>query len=429
MTQGAAGAGVPSAAIISVGDELLFGQTLNSNGAWLGERLHHLGFEVSARFVVRDLEEDILAVVVRSARDFDLTLVTGGLGPTPDDLTRDAVAKGLGLKLSVDEHILARLEARSRRLGLERPAAGMEQMAQVPEGATVVPNPHGAAPGLAMLHGGSVVVLLPGIPREMREIFDSGVIDLLARRFQGDLRPAFHRTFHTSGIPESRLAEIIGGRLPPDISPVSLAYLPHVGGVRLRLTARGVRNPEEAEALLDGVQRYLDPILRSYGYEAESGELSEAVGRALSATGLTLAVAESCTGGLVAKGLTDHPGSSAYFLGGIVAYEDSVKTSLLGVSRELLEKGGAVSEGVATAMARGVARALGANAGIGITGVAGPGGGTDEKPVGTVCYAAFLDGEDVVKTTRFLGDREDVRNRAAAAALLLLHGLLEERSR
>jgi nicotinamide-nucleotide amidase len=280
-----------------------------------------------------------------------------------------------------------------------------------------------------MLHGESVVVLLPGIPREMREIFDSGVVDLLARRFHGDLRPAFHRTFHTSGIPESRLAEIIRGRLPPDISPVSLEFLPHVGGVRLRLTARGVENPEEAEALLDGVQTYLDPVLGSYGYEAESGELSEAVGRALSASGLTLAVAESCTGGLVAKGLTDHPGSSAYFLGGIVAYEDSVKTSLLGVSRELLEEGGAVSEGVATAMARGVARALGSNAGLGITGVAGPGGGTDEKPVGTVSYAAYLDGEDVVRTTRFLGDRQDVRNRAAAAALLLLHGLLEERYR
>lgn len=429
MTESSTAGGAPSAAIISVGDELLLGQTLDTNGSWLSERLTDMGFQVLQRLVVPDSPEAIAAAVTRSLKDVRLTVVTGGLGPTPDDLTRDAVADGLGVPLVQDDAVYQRLEERARTLGLERVPEGTERMALVPLGAEVIPNALGAAPGLVLTVHGNSVVLLPGIPREMRGIFSSGVGGLLSGRFSDTLRPAIHRTFHTSGIPESRLAEEIGRILPEETGPVSIAFLPHIGGVRIRLTARGLQEGGEADVWLDRVQECVEPVLLAHRYEADSGDLAEALGRVLSASGLTLAVAESCTGGLIAKSLTDHPGSSAHFMGGIVAYSNSVKTGSLGIPRALLDREGAVSGEVALAMAQGVARVLGADAGIGVTGVAGPGGGTVEKPVGTVWYAASLDGVGKARTARFLGDRRDIRARASWAALLLLLRMVEGRTR
>jgi nicotinamide-nucleotide amidase len=302
-------------------------------------------------------------------------------------------------------------------------------MALVPEGGRVFPNPHGAAPGLAMESGeGGVCVLLPGVPREMKGIFSQAVGPFLEGRFPKGLKPAMHRVIHTFGVPESALMVELKGSTPEDSGGVSLAYLPDQVGVRLRLTSRGGDDPAVAEAGLDRYEAALAPALSRYRFEAASGDLAEAVGEALVRGGHTLGVAESCTGGLIAKRISDIPGSSRFFQGGVVAYANEVKQDLLGVSESMIMEHGVVSEAVAEAMAKGVARRMGTTAGLGVTGVAGPGGGSEEKPVGTVCYAVLLGDQVVARRELFLGDREAVRARASQAALGLLFKLLEGRA-
>jgi nicotinamide-nucleotide amidase len=258
----------------------------------------------------------------------------------------------------------------------------------------------------------------------MRGIVREEVETLLSRRYSSRLRPTVHRVVHTFGVPESILASEIRELLPLDLMGVSLAYLPDLLGVRLRLTARASAGAADAKESLRRVEELLDPVLSRYRFESDSGDLTEALGGALLRAGHTLAIAESCTGGLVSKRVTDLPGSSRYFLGGVVAYADEVKAGVLGVNREVIRRDGVVSEAVAESMAVGVARELKASVGIGVTGIAGPGGGSPEKPVGTVCYAISLCGKAQSRRERFLGDREAVRERAAHAVLgLLLRGL------
>ena len=428
MTGGADPSQPPSAAIVCVGDELLLGETVDTNGSWLAQELSHLGLRVLRRWVVGDVPDEIREVVRDALEVAEVILVTGGLGPTPDDLTREAVAGLLGVSLDLDPELLEGLRARFRARGYAELPEDSRAMAEVPRGGTVLPNPHGAAPGLAMENRkGELCILLPGVPREVRGIFRQGVEPLLRKRYSSQLRPLVHRVIHTFGVPESVLASEMQEVLPADLSGVSLAYLPDLLGVRLRLTSREAGSEAEAEARLQRVEAFMEPVLSRYGYDAKSGELAEAVGTALLCTGDTLAVAESCTGGLISKRMTDLPGSSRYFLGGVVAYANEVKTGILGVEEELIRNDGVVGEAVAKAMARGVARELKASVGMGVTGIAGPGGGTPEKPVGTVCYAVSLGGETVARKELFLGDREAVRERAAQATLGLLLRLLEGR--
>lgn len=300
-------------------------------------------------------------------------------------------------------------------------------MAQVPRGAEVLPNPVGTAPGLALTNSeGVVCILLPGVPREMREIFHSGVAPFLERRFGEALKGVSHRIIHTFGVPESVLMTELREVLPDDSDGVSLAYLPDQVGVRLRLSAREKGGETGADRKIEWMEKLLQPVLSRYRYEADSGDLAEAVGEALVAAGETLAVAESCTGGLVSKRMTDTPGSSEYFLGGVVAYANEVKVSALGVNPATLDSGGVVSEAVAAAMARGVAHRFCASVGIGVTGIAGPGGGSEDKPVGTVCFSVSCRERVEVRTKLFLGDREMIRARAAHAVLGLLLRLLRE---
>jgi len=413
--------------VAGVGDELLFGHTVNTNGAWLGQELSTLGLEVARHLVVGDLREEIQEVVAAGLEVGEVVILTGGLGPTPDDLTRPSVADYLGFALHEDPNLVEELRRRFRARGFDDIPPNNRRMAQVPRGALVLPNPVGAAPGLGFpLPDGRIVILLPGIPAEMRGIFSEGVVPLLKGRFGPRLNPVYHRFVHTTGIPESLLARELESLLPGDLGQISVAYLPDMRGVRVRLTARGVL-ASEAEARFDAVEARLEGLLRPYRYRAEGGDLAQAVGEALKARGATLATAESCTGGLIAKRITDQPGSSDYFLGGVVAYSDAVKVRHLGVSEEILRGEGAVSRSVAEAMALGVAERFGSTAGIGVTGVAGPGGGSEEKPVGTVWYAISLDGKAFVRTERFLGGREMVRERAAQAAMALLLALLEGR--
>lgn len=299
------------------------------------------------------------------------------------------------------------------------PEANRRQ-AEVPEGARVLPNAHGTAPGLILDAGGRMVILLPGVPRELRGLVDPQVLDALRARFADRLAPVHHRVLRTTGIAESALAERVAAVLRGDLGPVSVAFLPDPTGVDLRLTVRGESEPEEAAAHLDRVERLLAPVVERFRYGEGNRDLAAALGELLRAGSLTLAVAESCTGGLIAKRVTDVPGSSDYFVGGIVAYANEVKVAELGVEPALLASVGAVSEEVVRAMAAGVRRRFGADVAMAVTGIAGPGGGTAEKPVGTVWYGVAVGEEVTARRERFLGDRDEVRIRAAQAALALL---------
>lgn len=419
--------GAPTAVLVTVGDELLLGETVDSNAAWLGRRLARLGIDVARRHTVADDDDEIARATREGLETADLVLLTGGLGPTEDDRTRDAVSGLLDRTLSVDEELLAALEERFRRRGYETLPERNVSQAEVPEGAEVLPNPTGTAPGLALETGsGRTVVLLPGVPAEMEGIFDASVERLLRERLGERLRPVHMRILHTTGISESDLAGRVDEVLESYDGPVEVAWLPDPRGVDLRLTVRGARDPDEATRELDRVESLVEPVIDPFRFEAaESGDLVEDVHRALEESGRKLAVAESCTGGLVAKRITDRPGSSAVFVGGIVAYANAAKVDRLGVDPALLEREGAVSEQVAVAMAEGVARAFGTACGLGVTGVAGPDGGTPEKPVGLVWYAAAVDGRARAEHRHFPGDRTSVRERSGQAALALLLEMLE----
>jgi nicotinamide-nucleotide amidase len=409
-----------------VGDELLHGETVDSNAAWLGRELSALGVEVRRRHTVGDHADDIRTALRRCLEEADLAIFTGGLGPTQDDLTRPAVADELGAPLHLDQGMLEALRERFRRRGYETLPRSNEGQARVPEGAVVLPNRRGTAPGLLLESaGGTLVVLLPGVPLEMKGLFSGELAPLLRERFGERLRPLRHRVIHTTGVSESALADAVEEALPRDRGPVSVAFLPDVTGVDLRLTVRGVLDEEEAKGHLDRVEGALSGVVGPWRFEAEeSGDLVEPVSRALAARGWLLGAAESCTGGLLAKRMTDRPGSSAVFAGGIIAYGNRAKVELLGVDRAVLERDGAVSEEVARQMAVGAERALACSCGVGITGIAGPDGGTAEKPVGLVCYAASAGGRVEVRSTVFAGDRDGVRRRSAQAALALLLKLL-----
>ncbi len=410
------------AAVVAVGEELLSGETTDTNGPWLGKKLAALGAPVVRRWVVGDDAEAIQAALSAAMAVADLIIVTGGLGPTRDDLTRPAVADFLDLDLRSDPRIVDDLRGRFRAAGFpDLPVSNLSQ-AEVPRGAQVLANKLGSAPGLLMQHEGRSVALLPGVPREMRGIFEDVLEDVIRERFQNRLVPLVHRTLHTTGVPESVLGERVDevrAGLPEE---VDLAFLPGLRGVSIRISIRS--GADVAAKLLDEAQAVLDPIVAPYRIALEKGDLVEAVADVLTSESHTLAVAESCTGGLMAKRITDLPGSSTYFCGGVIAYADQVKIDLLGVDEAAIDENGAVSEVVAAGMARGVADLLNADVGVGITGIAGPGGGTPEKPVGTVWCAVAAQGGVRTSHRVFSGDREAVRERASQAALLLLYQML-----
>jgi len=410
----------PRAALVTVGDELLLGDTVDGNAAWLGRALAELGLRVVHRTTVGDDPAAIRAALQDEAARADVVLVTGGLGPTEDDRTREALAQAAGVALRTDPEIVAALEERYRARGYERlPPTNLRQ-AEVPEGARALANAYGTAPGLALEVGEALLVALPGVPREMRGLFEDHVRPLLASRFEGRLTPVHVRRVHTTGIPESVLAERVEAALEgleaAIRAAVEVAYLPDLRGVDLRLTARGAR--KQAEAALEAVEEALADVVAPYRFDDPEGDLAGALGERLRARGLRLATAESCTGGLVGRHITDVPGSSTWYAGGVIAYANRAKTVLLGVPEQLIEAHGAVSEPVARAMAEGALRTLETDVAVAVTGVAGPGGGTPAKPVGTV-WLAVADrwGGGDARLERFAGDREAVRERAAQAAL------------
>ncbi len=407
--------------LLTVGTELVLGLTVDTNAADLARALAAAGVRVLRRTSVAD-DPAAIRDAVRAARErAALLVVSGGLGPTKDDLTKKAVAEALGRPLRHDPAILAHLEGLYRRRGITKMPEANRTQADVPEGATVLPNRWGTAPGLWLEDGdGKVVVLLPGVPAELRGLLEDEVLPRLRTRLEaaagGGTEVVRSRVLRTTGIAESALADLIGdpARLLP--RAVTLAFLPSTDGTDLRLTAW--RLPAaEADAALEAAAEALRPKVGAHLYGEGDADLAAVVLDVVEQKGGCLAVAESCTGGLVGARLTAVPGSSRVFRGGVVAYANDVKLHLLGVGADALAAHGAVSEAVAREMAVGVGRALEADAALAVTGIAGPSGGTADKPVGTVWIAALWRGELRAFTHVLPGRRDAVRRRAAQWAL------------
>ena len=412
--------------VLTIGTELLLGYTVDTNAAELGRALAAAGAEITRRTTVADRPDAIRAAVAEALDRSGFVITTGGLGPTRDDLTKTVVATLFGKRLVLDERLLASIKARFDRMGGGRPMPAINRtQAEVPEGAAILPNPRGTAPGLWVEDArGRVVVLLPGVPREMRGLLVEEVLPRIVARQGGERRVVLSRTVRTTGVSESALAERVGP-IEPEIAPVTLAYLPSVDGVDLRVTAWGLE-PKDADARLAVVVDRLKAAVGDHGYGEGDADLAAVLLEALRKGRHRLGVAESCTGGMLGERITRIPGASDTFIGGVVAYADVIKTAALKVPLETLEAYGAVSEETVRAMAEGAQRLFSADCTIAVTGIAGPGGGTPEKPVGTVWLAAR-----VHTTTRALrrvlpGDRDDVRRRAAQAGLDLLRRLLAE---
>jgi nicotinamide-nucleotide amidase len=413
--------------IVTVGTELLLGFTIDSNSADISRAVSRVGGRVVRRVSVPDDERQIRDAVAGALRRSRFVVVTGGLGPTRDDVTKRAVAGLFAAPLELDEAYLLELEARFASYGRGPMPPSNRSQAEVPRGATVLRNPRGTAPGLLLEGRLGTAVLLPGVPQEMRRMLAQHLVPLVRDRAShdgGGPAVVHSRMLRTTGVTESGLASALEPVLD-ELGPVSVAYLPGFDGVDLRLTAWRLTAAHAAEAL-DAAAARLLPLLGRWCYGTEEDDLAAVVLDALRSRGLTLAVAESCTGGLVGARLTAIPGASDVFVGGVIAYADTLKTGLLSVAHELLAAHGAVSEQVASAMAGGAMDRFATNAAVAVTGVAGPSGGSDEKPVGTVWLAARVGEKEHAICRRFPGQRSEVRHRAAQSALDLLRLLLND---
>lgn len=404
-----------TAEIIAIGSELLAPDRTDTNSLWLTEKLNRLGIEVKLKTIVGDDDARLEEAIKDATRRSKVVITTGGLGPTEDDITRKITARALGRRLLLDEVVLDEIKKRFQGFGVAMPERNSRQ-AMVIEDAEVLPNPNGTAPGMFIDHNGTAIVLLPGPPREMRPMFENYVAAKLETR-AGNIR-VVRRMLRVAGLGESAVDE--------KIAPVYTKYenpqttiLFNQSEIELHLTARG-RTEEEANALLDRVVLEIEERLGNAIFSFAGEKMEEVVGLKLSVGGYTLAVAESCTGGLLAQRLTDIPGSSKYFIEGVVSYANDAKTRALGVEPILLLEHGAVSAPVAEAMAEGIRNRAGTDFGLSITGIAGPGGGTDEKPVGTVYIAIASEAGTEHRKLKLPGDRQLIRWRASQAALDLL---------
>ena len=408
--------------IVTIGDELLLGFTVDSNAAHLGRALASLGMHIVRRATVGDGATSIQRAVGEALERTGAVITTGGLGPTSDDLTKQSIAELFGRAMRLDEEHLRWMEERWRkRFNRALPAANKQQ-AMLPVGATKLENRHGSAPGVWLEdERGRWVAMLPGVPREMRGMLADSLLPVLAARITAGT-VVRSRTLRTTGISESLLADKIdamdGGPLG-----VELAYLPGITGVDLRLTIRDVSERFATDTIGSAAARLHDHV-GDWIYGENDDDLAAVALQMCRERGLTIGVAESCTGGLLGARLTAVPGSSDVVRGGVIAYHNDVKRDLLGVSEASLEAHGAVSEEVVREMAAGARRATSSRVGLAITGIAGPSGGTPEKPVGTVWLAVDVDGAITTQSHQLWGDRAEIRERAAQYTLDLLRGRL-----
>jgi nicotinamide-nucleotide amidase len=404
------------ACIIAVGSEMLTPFRLDTNSLVVTERLNAVGFDIRLKAVVGDDVVELARVLGQALAWADLVVLTGGLGPTADDVTREAVAQVLDVPLDEDRAVVEAIRARFARRGLTMPDINRRQ-ALVPRGAALLPNPNGTAPGLWIERGRAALLLLPGPPREMTPMLEGVVRERLAGR--AGAGALFRRVVKITGRSESDVdatAQPIYSRWTSHEVPITTTILAAMGQIELHLTARAP-DPARADAALSAAVAQLQEAFGTSIYSVDGRQLEAVVGGLLRERGLRIAAAESCTGGLLLSRLTDVPGSSDYVVGGAVCYSNALKISLVGVPPDLIVEHGAVSEPVARAMAEGIRSQAGADLGVGITGIAGPSGGSEAKPVGTVVVAVAGAGGVRVRTFRFVGGRDLVKYQAAQAAL------------
>ncbi|KAB2922772.1 MAG: competence/damage-inducible protein A [Bacteroidetes bacterium] len=407
-----------TAEIITIGDELLIGQVINSNQAFIAERFNTVGIVTERMTTVGDSDVPVREAFAAAFARHDVVAVTGGLGPTHDDITKRLVCEFFGTDLVTDEGTLAHIKELAQRRNLPLIQSNLDQ-ALVPRSCTVIPNRNGTAPGMLFERDGRYFAVMPGVPFEMKAMVDDWLLPFFAGRSDGLI--VRHRTLKTTGIGESMLAKRIG-----DVSEflgtdgsATLAFLPNPMGTKLRITVKH-RDAAFVDASLARIESALRARAERYIYASDEQELEHVVGRLLNEQRRTLALAESCTGGFIAHRVTNVPGSSAYFLRGFVTYSDRAKTEDLGVPAELIARHGAVSAETAEAMAAGARRRSGADIALSCTGIAGPGGGSPEKPVG-LCYIGFADAARTFALKFSFGDhRLRFKDRASQAALELL---------
>ncbi|HET7478359.1 MAG TPA: competence/damage-inducible protein A [Rubrobacteraceae bacterium] len=414
---------IESAEIITIGTEMLLGELVDTNSAWISQRLAELGVGIYRHTTIGDNRDRIVTEMKEAASRSDLVITTGGLGPTSDDLTNECLALAAGREMVEYQEARDHVDTMFARFG-RTPTPSNYKQALFPEGTTLIPNPLGTAPGALLEVDGALFATLPGVPGEMKGMFTETLAPLIRARSDGSI---VSRTLWFTGIGESALAEEVQDFL--DATDPTVAPLAGQGKVRLRITTRAA-TPEAAEEKIAPVEKEILSRLDEYYFGQDEETLESAVGRLLREHGATLAVAESCTGGLIAKRLTDTPGSSAYFEEGLVTYSNEAKERHLGVPREMLVQHGAVSEQVAGAMAEGVRKAAGTDYGLSVTGVAGPDGGTEEKFVGLV-YVGVSDAQKTeaerLDLSAWARSRDAIRERSANRALDLLRLRIEEK--
>ncbi|MGB3848627.1 MAG: competence/damage-inducible protein A [Tunicatimonas sp.] len=404
------------AEVITIGDELLYGQTLDTNTQWMGQELNRVGIKISRKMAIGDRREDIVSALDEAQQRADIILITGGLGPTKDDITKTTLADYFDSPISVHPQALADLKSLFAQRNYPLTALN-EQQAALPDKCEMVPNAMGTAPGMWFEQDGKVFVSMPGVPYEMKAMMTSTVLPRLQETFA--LPVIFHQMIQTVGIGESWLAEKIADWETALPEHIRLAYLPSFGKVKLRLTATGDNLLDLEEEVATQVTA-LEPLIKKYIFGYGDISLEEAVGRDLLAAGKTLALAESCTGGLVAHRVTSVPGSSRYFRGGLIPYDNALKVKPLGVAQATLREHGAVSEATVREMAAKVRTLLGADVGLATSGIAGPGGGTAEKPVGTIWIAVADEEGTYAKKLTLTNNRMVNVQRTNVAVLNLL---------
>ena len=402
------------AQILTIGDELLIGQVVNTNAAYIAQKLNGIGIEVVRTLTVGDVEEEIMTAFRESFAGFDLTVITGGLGPTHDDITRKCICEffntGLVRDETVFENIKRIFEMRSIQMN---PAT--EDQAMVPQSAQIIMNLLGTAPGFLFEKEHKYFIVMPGVPFEMEGMMTNFVIPYFRNMSR---QVILHRTLKTTGIPESLLAKRLGD-IDELLQGAKLAFLPSPSGVRLRITVIDT-DPEAAQQKVNDIEARIRVKAEKFIYGTDTEELEEVVGKILTDRRLTLALAESCTGGLIANRLTNIPGSSYYFERGFIMYSNQSKTDILGIHPDIIESYGAVSREIAMAMASGVREIAKVDIGLSVTGIAGPSGGTPEKPVGTVWIGYSDEKETFALKFNFGEHRLRTKERASQAALDLL---------
>lgn len=407
-----------NAEIITIGDELLIGQVINTNQAFIAEKLNAVGIYCERMITVGDNQQSILQSFSEAFNRVDVICVTGGLGPTHDDITKKVVCEFFGTELVMDEHVLADIKALAQRRNIALIQSNFDQ-ALVPKTCTVIPNHHGTAPGMMFEKESKYFFVMPGVPFEMQAMVNEWIVPFFQKKNVGTV--VRHRTLKTTGIGESMLAHEIGNieEVIGTDGTVTLAFLPNPMGTKLRLTVRE-KSIEAAEQKLNKAEQALRAKAERYIYSSDEKDLEDVVGMLLKEKKLTLATAESCTGGMIANRITNVPGASEYFLRGFITYSNQSKIEELGVAKELIDTHGAVSKEVAEAMASGARTIAKTDIAISCTGIAGPAGGTSEKPVG-LCYIGYSDHESTFGMKFNFGDnRLRFKERASQAALDLV---------